>query len=1609
MQVPYVTICPDRSRRRRDARHWILLSCLCLHTLAVTPVGLPAQTEVHVRGRIARDYIVTQWTTEDGLPQNSVTGIIQSTDGFLWIGTFGGLVRFDGVNLDVFDISNTPAMPSNRINSLSAGAGGTVWIGFAGGTVVRYSDGRFRRVHESSRSLGGAVFAVLEGEAGEIWVGTEGGLFRSLDNSLELVSKSIDSRIHLTRALLRDRTGTIWAGIGPVLARVDGDTIAVAARLPGSITAMTEGLGGTIWLAAGARVYSLHEERLVEQPRPGTGAIRSLTTDGGNRVWAGAAGAVVVGREKEGKIDRWTTVWASSGALQDLSHVLKDAEKNLWLGTRGEGLLRLRGRPVWRYTTRNGLPRGDLRAVTIDAAGVVWVGSVCGGLSYIRNDTVYRISPNAVSPPLKCVSALWNDTRGRLWIGHGGRVTVKDRSGYSTYSGRQIGVGGIGAIFEDRDGVIWMGGTRGVATFDGKRFTRRADIGSAAVRTITQTRDGAIWIGTAAGATRVLGGEVTFLSHDRDPAFPRGPVRAIYEDPDGAVWFGTYGGGLARLRDGDIRGINADAGLSDNSISSILPDRNDNLWISSNLGLSYVPRSRLEDVIDGKTSMIHPVIFRKTDGAVEASGGTQPAGWRGPDGRLWFTTIDGIEVVDPAKRVANQRAPPVVVLGAFGTGKPLPERDTIVLRSGNAHLEIDYTAPSFVRPELVRFRYQLAGSDPGWIDAGSRRSAFYTNLPAGHFVFRVIAANDEGVWNEQGAAVAITVVPPFWATFWFRLLSLVVGGAVLVQGYRYSTRRIREKAAVLQREIDERRRVESSLRESEGRLRRAQQLARLGYWEWDVVNGSQHWSDEAYHVYGYDPGAVEPSFENFLNAVHPDDRARVKALADGILNGREVEPTEFRVVHQDGNIHTVWSDANLTRRNGRLVKVEGMVMDVTERKQVAAELEQSNKRLELAVNASQLGMWEWDIREDTVTWDRRMCEIFGVNQGEVGDFDAFLSRVHAEDRQRVQESVQSTLNTGAPYDTDCRIIRNDGSIRHIMAQGLMTGDEGGRPIRMTGVCLDVTDRQQAQEVIRQRGERLLKQHGILVKLAQSVADDWGDFERSIRRITETVSEALNVDRVGVWLFDAERNAMMCKDLFERSAGKHTAGAEVLESDHPSYFKAIKGERVIAAADARSDPRTAEFVDSLVSSDVTAVLDAPIRLGGVTMGVVCHEHITTAREWQPEEEIFAASVGDFVSLALEAHRRTEVEKALRASEEKLRLALQASRMGTWSWDVTSGTLTWSADVAGMLGLEPLEFDGTREMYRRLMHPDDVPNMESAIQKTLSDGKQYLVEYRILLKDGSIRWIQERGQAYFDSSGKALRMTGTILDITDIMDAQAERDRLIEELETKNAELERFTYTVSHDLKSPLVTIKGFLGLLERDARAGDGERVQKDVMRISEAAAKMQRLLDELLELSRIGRIVTEPQDVPLDETVSEALEMVGGDLRERDVTIEVLDHLPVIVGDRMRVVEVFQNLIQNAVKFMGDQSDPRIVIGCRETPDHYVVFVEDNGMGIDPKYHSKIFGLFDRLSAESEGTGVGLALVKRIVEVHGGSVWVESKGENRGSTFFVAFPRPEQA
>jgi PAS domain S-box-containing protein len=354
--------------------------------------------------------------------------------------------------------------------------------------------------------------------------------------------------------------------------------------------------------------------------------------------------------------------------------------------------------------------------------------------------------------------------------------------------------------------------------------------------------------------------------------------------------------------------------------------------------------------------------------------------------------------------------------------------------------------------------------------------------------------------------------------------------------------------------------------------------------------------------------------------------------------------------------------------------------------------------------------------------------------------------------------------------------------------------------------------------------------------------------------------------------------------------------------------------------------------------------------------------------------------------------------LSENESRFRSIFEDAGIGMVLVSLSHSIAKTNRAFAQMLGYTEDELIGVH--FTDITHPDDI-NISVDHHQRLIQGEifGYQFEKRYLHKQGHFVWAMLNVSLVRSADGQPNQAIAQIQNIDDRKHAEADREMLIQELERRNAELERFAYTVSHDLKSPLVTIGGFLGFLKRDAESGDLIQLKTDIDSIRSATEKMRVLLDELLELSRIGRLMNTPEEIPFVEIVGEALSLVRGQLVNCGVEVEIADETVTVLGDRVRLIAVVQNLVDNAAKFSRDQSLPHIKIGVREEDGLRVFFVEDNGIGIPSQYHDKIFDIFNRLNPDVEGTGIGLALVKRIVEVHNGRLWVESDGLGQGSTF----------
>jgi PAS domain S-box-containing protein len=492
---------------------------------------------------------------------------------------------------------------------------------------------------------------------------------------------------------------------------------------------------------------------------------------------------------------------------------------------------------------------------------------------------------------------------------------------------------------------------------------------------------------------------------------------------------------------------------------------------------------------------------------------------------------------------------------------------------------------------------------------------------------------------------------------------------------------------------------------------------------------------------------------------------------------------------------------------------------------------------------------------------------------------------------------------------------------------------------------------------------------------------------------------VTLDRTGGELTGIVRR----RNAFESGLGRVLpANVRFPASHHPQLALSLSADHSFVwndiLADEKIDPSFRERARRTGTGSFAAI---PLTVGNEWMGLIFVSAKLTGYFGEEKQHLYQ-TLAEQGAVALRAARLRET---IRASQQRLSLLVQQSPLAVIEWDTDYRVMAWNPAAEKIFGYTHEQVLGHRAT-ELIVVEEERPQVEQEWQALLAqEGGTHSIKDN-LTQTGRRITCEWFNAPLVSSDGRVIGVVSLVEDITERKNAEAEREKLISDLEARNAELERFTYTVSHDLKSPLVTIRGFLGHMEKDARSGNMGRFTADMARIVEATDKMQRLLNELLSLSRIGRMKNPSQTAPFEAIAREAVELVHGRIEAHGVQVSIAPDLPTVYGDRARLVEVVQNLVDNACKFMGDQPDPRVEIGQRGTDadGKPILFVRDNGIGIESQYHERVFGLFNKLDAKTEGTGVGLALVKRIVEFHGGRIWVESEGTGKGSTFYFTLP-----
>ena len=781
-------------------RRWCSICVLAILSSGVSRTSLALDPSLRLS-----QYLLENWQVQDGMPQTSAQAIARTPDGYLWIGTQEGLARFDGVRFTVLVGGKDIDIPSKYISALFVDAGGRLWVGTRSGIAV-LEQGHFRSFGKFASLAHANVHTIAQDRAGHIWVGTETGPIEidgdsahSYDSSSGLLDGSV-------QALLEDRNGVLWIGSAGGLQRFDGKRYVTVSLGSGSaapaITALHEDANGTLWIGTvtGA-LYRRTADSIapVAKPEQLGSAVRTITQDRDDNLWIGTGSSLV--RWHNGQFDSLND---NQFAASDVLSLLEDDEGSLWVGTAGVGLLRLRDGKFTTAGESEGLQGKVTWSITPRKSGGVWVGSDGGLSSYVDGKFQHIAGPHGHENIR--VRAVLEDRQNALWVGTAGAGAYRIDKGGMTVFNHESGLSGdtVLALFEDRSNRIWIGTNKGLDVIeDGHVTSMQSLLGSSRspVRFVYEDLAGKFWVGTETQGLFVIDGATTSHFAVAD-GLPSDYVIAIHEDDRGEMWVGTTDG-LAMWRGGKVISLANRGGPLHETILGILEDDAHQFWLTTNKGLVSVARSELDEFAAGGTGLPAFHTYALADGlrTLEFAGGNSSPGCRSPDGLLWFPSIRGIVIVNPRRFKTNSLPPPVHIEEVLVDGAPMGVADGAKIAPGARQWEFHYTGLSLLVPHSVHFKYRLEGFDTEWIDAGTRRTAYYTQLPPGSYSFHVIGSNNDGVWNEAGASFRFTLEPHFYQTLWFALLCIIGLIAAVATWYRLRVRRLRRLAHALTEQV----------------------------------------------------------------------------------------------------------------------------------------------------------------------------------------------------------------------------------------------------------------------------------------------------------------------------------------------------------------------------------------------------------------------------------------------------------------------------------------------------------------------------------------------------------------------------------------------------------------------------------------------------------------------------------------------------------------------------------------------------------------------------------------------------------------------------------------
>jgi PAS domain S-box-containing protein len=1022
------------------------------------------------------------WTSQNGLPGEAVYEILQTPDGYLWLRMSAGLVRFDGVRFVLVEpvVANKPV--NEPVKAICKSADGNLLIRTTSRTIL-YKDGVYSDYLPPTPLPDGGIRTVFESREHEVFVGTDDFIYVIRNGQIKMLRRGIA----WVNTFLEDEHGLLWIGTSTGLYTYRNGVLSVPENLSGqgAVDALIEDREHNVWAGTVSDgLYRMNQARsgLAPVARDAIhGEVFAILEDRQENLWLGTISGLL--RLTRGRISSFNSL----GGLTDsrVFSLYEDREGSIWVGT-SSGLDRFRDTNVTTFTSREGLPSDEIKSVIETRDGSLYVFCNAGGLGRIKNGVVTAI-PKQKGVPDFFGSAIFESRDGSLWLGPIGGLTRYKGGKFTVYAGdERLSKTFISAINEDEESLIattsdtvalrFKDGKVGPFTFNGQA----TPLSKPGNYTFTIYRDpaGTLWFGTVQGLFKFARGESPENARQKQINFP---VTSISDDQRGSLWLGSRTPGLIRFRigDGRVTRYTKQAGLFDDYTSRVLTDDDGNLWVSTSRGIYMVSRKELED-FDGGGSAIRPTVYGTADGmkTSEASDSpSQPGGWRTRDGKLWFATKKGVVVIDPKHLLHNDLVPPVVIESVVADGDTLAGRETLETPPGKDRIEFHYTSLSLLVPDRVRFKYKLDGYDRDWVDAGSGRVAYYTNLRPGRYRFRVIGSNNDGVWNNVGASTAIYLKPHIYQTTLFYSFCVMAIILCAIAGQRLYTLRLRIRAEELtrlvdqrtqnlQQEINERVQAEAALMQERSLLRTVIDLVPDRIYLKDVqsrfILGNRA-TVQRLGAKARDDFVGKTDFDFYPQEIATpffEDEQRILKSAEPLVEKEE------SCMNADASPRwTLTTKIPLRNENGQLAGIVGIGRDITQRKLGEQALRDSQQFLNAIIDNSLAVIYVKDLEGRYILVNKAFEDLFGAAKSSlVGKTDDDLFSKEQAETLRISDQ-RAIASNGSVRIEDSLQVHGRAHTYISVKSPLHNG--AGKPYAICGVSTDITELKLLEDQLRQ--------------------------------------------------------------------------------------------------------------------------------------------------------------------------------------------------------------------------------------------------------------------------------------------------------------------------------------------------------------------------------------------------------------------------------------------------------------------------------------------------------------------------------------------------------------